>query len=348
MKEGMKGVGLGPLGGLATLRDYRSKRISSWDRTGGNDDFLVLKAGEKRVLGEIEGAGCVRRIWITTTAEDPHYLRKMLLRMYWDGEKEPSVEAPLGDFFGVGHGVANHFISLPLNMITGPMIGNRAAMNCFFPMPFSSSARFELENDSKKPAPAFYYHIDYESYEELEADQGRFHAQWRRENPCQAVPFEGKEGINLTGEENYVILEAEGRGHYVGCVLNVHNLSTGWFGEGDDMIFVDGEKWPPSVHGTGTEDYFGAAYGFPAGEHAGAYHGVSLVGNVSDWSGKWSVYRFHLEDPINFRKAIRVTIEHGHANDLGNDYSSMAYWYQLEPHKKFPEIARANERIPRI
>jgi len=346
MAGSSKRNGTSPLAGLATLRDCVSKRISSWDKTGGNRDCLRIEKGTKAVLAEINGAGCIRHIWFTINSPDRHYLRKVVLRMFWDGEEQPSVETPVGDFFGVGHAVANHFVSLPLSMIREPGVGQRAGMNCFLPMPFSSSARIEVENESDDALKSFYYYVDYESQEEPDSDQGRFHAQWRRENPCQAVKFDGPE-VNLTGDENYVILEAEGRGHYIGCVLNVHALSPGWFGEGDDMMFVDGEKWPPSLHGTGTEDYFCAAWGYPCGAYSGPYHGVSLAGHLDDSSGKSSMYRFHLEDAVRFRQSIRVTIEHGHANDQANDYSSVAYWYQEEPHHPFPPLLPAGARLPR-
>jgi hypothetical protein len=186
-------------------------------------------------------------------------------------------------------------------------------------------------------------------------------------------------GRNVGGKGNYVILEAEGTGHYVGCNLNIHNLRTdpelawpesrdwpvsqeeqknttpeermaffkifNWYGEGDDMIFIDGEEWPPSLHGTGTEDYFNTAY-CPAVKYDSPYHGLTLPGGPN-WSGKSSYYRFHIEDPIHFRRSIKVTIEHGHNNNRSDDVSSTAYWYQLEPHKPFPALPSVAERLPR-
>jgi hypothetical protein len=345
--------GVSPLSGLATLREAQSLRASSWDRTGGNRDRLVIAPGDTATLAEIEGAGCIRHIWFTIACEEKLYLRKLVLRMYWDGEKTPSVETPVGDFFGVGHGIAAHFVSLPLNMTGGPGRLTRAGMNCYFPMPFAQGARITIENPCAVPVRAFYYYIDYETFAQLPEDQGRFHAQWRCAHPCQAVRYDDPEQeFNLTGQDNYVILEAQGRGHYVGCVLNVDNRNAfhqnyTWFGEGDDMIFVDDDTWPPSLHGTGTEDYFCEAWGFPSGAYAGPYHGVSLAGDTTDWSGQWSLYRFHLEDPVHFQKRIRVTIEHGHANDQGNDYSSVAYWYQTEPHAPFPPLPPLEQRLPR-
>ena len=350
MKKPISMVG-SPLADLATLRDARSKRESSFDRTGGNGDWIVVEPGKRVVIADIKGAGCIRHIWFTMASDDPRYLRKYLLRMFWDGEKNPSVEVPVGDFFGVGHGVANHFVSLPLNMTRGPGRDIRAGMNCYFPMPYAKSARIEMENQCVETVHHFYY-IDYEEYDALPEDQGRFHAWWNCENPTKAVRLRG--GLNTTGDENYLILDAKGRGHYVGCVLSIDNINPptaghGWYGEGDDMIFIDGEKWPPSLHGTGTEDYFCEAWGFPSGEYAGPYHGVSLAGGIQDWTGKWSLYRFHIEDAVHFQKSIRVSIEHGHANNLANDYSSVAYWYQTEPHKKFPKlrVAPKRKRSPR-
>jgi len=155
--------------------------------------------------------------------------------------------------------------------------------------------------------------------------------------------------VNLDGKHNHLIVDAKGRGHYVGCLLNVHSRTTvpyPWFGEGDDMIFVDGEKWPPSLHGTGTEDYFCEAWCFPSGEYAGPYHGVSLGKDTENYLGMWSLYRWHVEDPVSFKKSIRVTIEHGHANDRDDEFCSVGYWYQTEPHKPFPTLPAVDARLP--
>ena len=341
-----------PLAGLATLRDARTKRVSSWDKTGGNRDCISIEPGLTATLADISGAGAIRHIWFTIGCQDPNYLRKVVLRMFWDGEANPSVEVPVGDFFGVGHALLNHYTSLPLTVVRGPGWGRNAGMNCYFPMPFASRALLTVENQCEQPVGAFYYYVDYEEYDSLAEGQGRFHGWYNQEAPCQAVDKAVSKHLNIGGDENYVILEAEGRGHYVGCVLNVDNFNAfhqahTWFGEGDDMIFIDGEKWPPSLHGTGTEDYFCEAWGFPSGEYSGPYTGVSLGKDTQNWSGKWSLYRFHIEDPVHFRKSIRVGIEHGHANDQGNDYSSVAYWYQAEPHKPFAPLPPAKERVPR-
>jgi hypothetical protein len=355
-----------PLGGLPYVKKARSLRESSYDRTGGNRDFKVVAAGETEVIFKVNGTGSIKHIWLTTRCYDPQYLRKLIIEMYWDGEENPSVRVPLGDFFGIGHAIAKHFVSLPLSMVFGKRNGPKgpfaAAMNSYFPMPFGSSAEIRIINQAATPIENLFYYVDYELYSDpAPEDLGRFHACWNRENPCEKIVYEQANddpapwdlaGINLTGKDNYVILDAQGTGHYIGCVLNIDNFDASnqiytWPGEGDDMIFIDGEIWPPSLHGTGTEDYFNAAWGFPSGEYAGPYHGISLASDVQELFGKWSLYRWHIEDPVRFEKSIRVTIEHGHANDQGNDYSSVGYWYQLEPHKPLVELPAVEERLPR-
>jgi hypothetical protein len=340
-----------PLGGLARLRECTTRRISSWDRTGGNDDRLHIRPGESATIAEIGGAGCINHIWCTLECDDAAFLRKVVLRAFWDGEDEPSIEVPIGDFFGLGHARTHNFWSLPLQM--SPEDGR--AFNCFFPMPFALGARITASNECSDHEVILYYYVDYEGYAALPEGLGRFHAQWRRVNPCAGIDptnltFDeyAHGGKNLTGAANYVILDAEGHGHYVGCTLSVHNLRQteeyNWYGEGDDMIFVDGERFPPSLHGTGTEDYFNTAW-CPTQEYSSPYHGVILPGGPN-WSGQIGVYRFHIEDPVCFRESIRVTIEHGHNNNRSDDYASTAYWYQTEPHKPFPALLPVEERLP--
>lgn len=357
-----------PLGGLPRMKNAVSYRTSSYDTTGGNADYWFLKSGDSIDIMDVEGCGCIKHIWLTFMHYDEYSLRNIVLEMYWDNEQNPSVRTPAGDFFGVGHAKVSNFVSLPLNVIAGPVIAGRptrhgGALNCYFPMPFGKHARIRIINESEVDIVNLFFNIDYElTNDAIPEDLGYFHAQYLQEYPTKRIdyPEEGVNppipgelpGKNTTGDENYVILNAEGRGQFVGCLLNIDNFNANehdytWPGEGDDMIFVDGEKWPPRIHGTGTEDYFNAAWGFPGGKYAGPYHGVTFGTDTDEYFGKWSMYRFHIEDPVRFAKSIRVTIEHGHANDQGNDYSSVAYWYQAEPHKEFASLPTAQERMPR-
>jgi D-arabinan exo alpha-(1,3)/(1,5)-arabinofuranosidase (non-reducing end) len=346
----------GPLARLPLLRTVRSGRSSSWDRSGGNRDFVVVEPGGTTSILDLAQPGTVRHIWVTTGCDDQHYLRKVILRGWWDDQASPCFEVPLGDFFGLGHAQTRNYWSLPLQM--SPEDGR--GFNCWFPMPFRS-ARMSVENESRLPLTLYYY-VDYELSEapadvEEIARSGRFHAQWRRQNPTDGVA-EGvmtnaellSGGVNLSGEGNYVILEAEGQGHYVGCNLSIANLRQvgtevfNWYGEGDDMIFVDGEPFPPSLHGTGTEDYFNTAYS-PSEAYSSPYHGIILPGG-RNWAGLIALYRYHIEDPVRFQRSIRVTIEHGHANRRSDDFSSTAYWYQAEPHSAFPPLPLVGDRLP--
>lgn len=346
-------IGLSTLGSLPFLRDYASRRSSSWDQSGGNRDWWDLEAGATLTLLETAGYGCVKHIWITVGGPES-YPRDLVLRAWWDGEEHPSIEVPLGDFFGIGHSLRRNFSSLPLQM--SPEDGR--AFNCWFPMPFSG-AKVTIENQGSEKVN-FYFYIDWEEYEQP-VDAARFHAQWRREAETEGWLTErlNNDNVaeiwarkpNLSDQDNYLILDAEGDGIYVGCNLNIdcyHRQGNDWYGEGDDMIVIDGEPWPPRLHGTGTEDYFCTAFG-PTQEFSSPYHGITVNSGNPEWrwKGKNSMYRFHIEDPIRFRQSIRVSIEHGHANKLTNDYSSTAYWYQVEPHKPFPELLPVAARLPR-
>lgn len=338
-----------PLRGLANARTSRSRRISSYDVGGGNRDARPIAPWETLTLAEIEGAGLINHIWFTISHDDVFYPRRMVLRIYWDGEDTPSVECPVGDFFGVGHGRTRHYMAMALNMVGARRIQPFAAMNCFFPMPFARGARITMTNESDLTARSMYYYIDYEQTDTQSEEALRFHAVWNRERNTNG-PGSAEEWklVNLDGKDNYVILEAEGRGHYVGCNVSIDNTEGGWPGEGDDMIFIDGEQWPPSLHGTGTEDYFCAAWGFPSGEYAGPYHGISYMEDPEGATGKTTVYRHHIEDPVTFARSIRVTIEHRHANAGRDDWSSVGYWYQTEPHRPFTPMLPSDDRLPRM
>lgn len=365
-------------GGCTTLkslmfrRHARTRRVSSYDPTGGNRDFWTIPVGATATLADISGAGCITHIWCTINCpEDRYYLRHLVLRMYWDDEVHPSVECPIGDFFNVGHGIARSHASLPLTTVAPASeerkLGGNMAMNCYWQMPFATRARITVTNEGTAEVRSLYFYVDYEEYDSLPEDALRFHAQWRRENPTRGVRGDlvaqginywhlqdsstGQDARNVDGAENYVILEVEGAGHYVGCNLSVDNIDPTpdgltWWGEGDDMIFIDGEALPSMV-GTGSEDYFCHAWGMHP--HGYPYAGTSLAEHDPDRPGrrKCTSYRFHINDPIIFTRSLRVTIEHGHANLQSNDYSSTAYWYQTEPHRPFPPLPDAVARRPR-
>ncbi|NBE92185.1 DUF2961 domain-containing protein [Nonomuraea sp. KC401] len=342
---------------LPRLRASRRRRVSSYDRTGGNDDRLKVEAGTTVTLADIEGPGSINHIWCTVAlpkngpdAADLDYLRRLVLKITWEDQEHPSVLVPLGDFFGMGHAKTANFVSAPLQM--SPQDGK--GFNSWFHMPFASRAKVELVSELSSQPVFFYYYIDYEVFDSAADDLGYFHAQWRCERPTDGIEQGAQsnrefqvEGFNDTGDGNYVILDAEGRGHYVGCVLNIRNLREtsdwNWYGEGDDMIFIDGQPFPPSLHGTGTEDYFNTAW-CPTQTYHAPYHGITMPGG-DNWSGEVSLYRFHVEDPITFTESIKVTIEHGHANKRSDDYTSVAYWYQTLPHKPFG-IAPVEQRLP--
>lgn len=336
---------------LARLQtDVRSKRISSYDRSGGNNDrFENIPNGERRILFEVQGAGIINHIWITIAPPPPQLSRNdIILRMYWDGSPEPCVESPIGPFFGQGWDESYDFSSLPL--AAGPREGR--GLVSYFAMPFARGARIEVENDTGRKIDAFYYYVDYVELAELPPEMGRFHA-WYNHELTEALPdgenewsLLGPQGENTTGDRNYLVADIEGRGHYVGVNYYVHSPSPMWYGEGDDMFFIDGEAWPPSLHGTGTEDYFNTSWS-PNTPFSHPFYGYGRVNKDVGWLGRTHVYRFHITDPVYFNKSLRFSIEHGHNNNLTLDLATVAYWYQTEPHKKFPPLVSRAERAPK-
>jgi len=234
-----------------------------------------------------------------------------------------------------------------------PGFGASHGLSNYFPMPFATGARITIEHRGERHLggllPAFWYHVDYETYDEPPPDEAlRFHAQFRQEKPTTAIGDQANvqlhAGTNLDGAENYVALEATGRGQMAGLLLQINNVAGGWYGEGDDMVFIDGEAWPPSIHGTGTEEIFGGG-ACPSTEYAGPYHGFHLI-ESPDYAGLVGMYRWFVHDPIRFTSSIRWTVEHGHANNFANEYASLAFWYQAEPHAPFPPLPPRDEMRP--
>lgn len=369
---------------IAKIKDFQRKRVSSYDRTGGNLDFFTIAPGERKIIFDVDGPGCITHIWTTQMAWNaPSWPRHVIIRIWWDDEVEPSVECPLGDFFGLGHGKRITYNAEPVQM--GPQHGK--GFNCWWPMPFKNHARIEIENDNPssrvldpdhpgklKPGIMFYYYVDYEKYIEWPEDPathlGYFHAQFRckdyadqrtdfvsgkRMNILQWQALQGKNTRENGGyDRNHVILQARGKGHYVGCAINIDNPRRWWMpvsnwpGEGDDMIFIDDDVGKePTLYGTGTEDYVNMAF-CPQEKFDSAYYGI-IKGGGHNWAGKISYYRYHVQDRIPFQREILVTIEHGHNNHRGGRWETTAYWYQLEPHDASctPALPSRQERMPR-
>ena len=337
------------LSALTEPHDYVQKRASSYDRSGGNDDFRTVAPGETLTILDEAGPGIITHMWFTFSSDEMYHLKKLVLRIYWDGEATPSVEAPIGDFFGLGLGEYFTFEALPLSAAPNH------AVNSFFPMPFQKHARVTVENEGKMKLDALYYNIDYQAYAKpLPADTLYFHAQYRQASPNKGLAGEWKDNNdplqndkkNQTGEENYVWMEASGRGQFVGVTMSVLQNQDYWWGEGDDMFFVDGAR-QPSINGTGSEDYLLGAYDFGGRAFSYALYGAPVVGEEKAGS-RSSVYRFHLDSPIPFTKSLKATIEHGHANGRSDNFFSVAYWYQTEPHAPFPALPPVGERLPRL
>jgi Protein of unknown function (DUF2961) len=339
----------GSLSSLPQAKDYVQHRSSSYDRSGGNGDARAIAAGETLTLLDEAGPGLITHVWVTIASDDPNHLKALVLRMYWDGESTPSVEAPIGDFFGLGLGTYYLYQSQALS------VSSDKALNCFLPMPFQKHARMTVTNEGAIKTDAFYFNIDYRAHTKPQSgDQLYFHAQYRQAAPNHGWTSDWKSNgdaivndkKNLNGDGNYVWMEATGHGHFVGVTMSVLQNQDGWWGEGDDMFFIDGEK-TPSINGTGSEDYFLGAWDFGGHPFSYALFGAPVVGQEVA-GGRSSVYRFHLDSPIPFSKSLRATIEHGHANVRSDNFYSVAYWYQGEPHAAFPALPALEQRIPRI
>ncbi|MGH7995575.1 MAG: glycoside hydrolase family 172 protein [Opitutaceae bacterium] len=327
-------------GGLSTLtqpHDYVAKRSSSYDPTGGNIDYRRIAPGATLVLLDAAGPAEVRHIWMTLHSDDRWHLKTLVLRMYWDNEASPSVEAPLGDFFGLGLGEYVTYQSAVL------AVAPDRALNCFFPMPFRRHARITITNEGQKPVKVISYSVDYRQFSHpLPPGTLYFHAEYRQAAPNRAI--HGAH-VNLDGKNNYVWMEARGRGHFVGVTMSVIENQDKWWGEGDDMFFVDGAT-RPSLQGTGSEDFFLSSWDFGR-SFAYSLFGAPVVAPNHLKGSRWSMYRFMLANPIPFTRSLRATIEHGSANDRADSFYSVAYWYQTEPHAPFPPLPPVSERIPR-
>jgi hypothetical protein len=323
---------------MARLRDYKCKRSSSWDRTGGNADFVPVDPGVSITLLDVKGPGVITHIWFTINSPDEMHLKNLVLRAWWDGETSPSIEAPIGDFYGLNLG--EYFVYQSALLVVAPM----KALNAYFQMPFDAAAKITLTNEGKVRTNNLYYAIDYTTVPALPPNTGRFHAQYRQAAPCKKSSAGDK---NLNGADNYTFFDATGRGHFVGVTHGVLQNADGWFGEGDDMIFIDGDTLP-TINGTGTEDYYNGAWDFYGNAFANLRQGAPHIVNAERIGGRYCLYRWHTESFITFEKSIKVTIEHGHANDRADDFYTVGYWYQTEPHAEFPALPPPDARVPKI
>lgn len=361
-QESFNGIGSG-MGNLFRLSDAKTRSISPENFTGEKgkggmadskneernvanarhaardlgqgwkvNPFIIINPEETFTLAEIDESGCIQHIWMTPTGN----WRYSILRIYWDDEKEPSVECPVGDFFGMGWGEYAHLNSLAVCVNPG------SAFNCYWQMPFRKKCKITMENLADTPM-RLYYQIDY-CLTEVPEDAGYFHAQFRRTNP---VPY----------KDVYTIVDGiKGKGHYVGTYMAWQVNNNRWWGEGEIKFFMDGDKQFPTICGTGTEDYFCGSYNFDRGgkyiEFSTPYAGLHQVirpDGTYRVNQRFGMYRWHITDPIRFEKDLKVTIQ-----DLGwradrrylaqrSDISSVAFWYQQEPHKIFPKLLSKDE-----
>ncbi|HVW76147.1 MAG TPA: glycoside hydrolase family 172 protein [Alloacidobacterium sp.] len=334
---------------ITRQQTYTLHRESSTDPTGRNADMRVVAPGATQTVLDVDGPGVISHIWFTIASPEQYHLKRIVLRIYWDGESSPSVEAPIGDFFGLGLGVYHNWQSQMLS------VGSDKALNSFFPMPFQHHARITVTNEGERKIDALYYNIDYRKLaSKLPADTLYFHAQYRQAQPNHGWTSDWKDNgaknvldkANLDGKDNYVWFDAKGHGQYVGVTMSVLQNQDSWWGEGDDMFFIDDDT-KPAIVGTGSEDYFLGAWDF--GGHPFSYQLYGAPVLQDELAGaRASVYRFHLDSPIPFKKSFKATIEHGHANARSDNFYSVAYWYQAEPHAPFPTLPPVEERLPAL
>ena len=341
------------LGTIALMSDQKSRSISAenpnGEKGGGAKEIpddknaaselgkawkvrpcITLQPNSLTTLAEIKGPGTITHIWLTV---EPKAYRNCIIRFYWDDEATPSVETPLGDLFCNGHAMRCNINSMPI------AVNPSGGFNSYWPMPFRKSAKITIENQTNDRIAGFYYQFDY-SLGEVPENAAYFHAQWRREN---TVKF----------KQEYTILDGvKGRGQFVGTYMAWTQLSNGWWGEGEIKFYMDGDGEYPTICGTGTEDYFGGAWCFTE-TFSTPFLGYPLWHKKDDEVTKHGLYRWHIMDPIRFESELRVTMQDLGWNERGklfpftDDISSVAYWYQTEPHAKYPEMLPAPERWAR-
>jgi hypothetical protein len=328
---------VGALGGLPLLKPGRSRRATSADPDWrhGQQDWTGVNPGQTLVLADLDGPGVITHIWNTVNSPEPGHPRLLRLRMYWDGESEPSVDCPLGDFFAGGHGM-----DIPVDSALVRVTGRGRARNCYWPMPFGKHALVTLTNEGRRLV-SVHFNVHWQHLPSVPQHVAYFHAEYRQSYPAP----HGR---------NYTIADIQGQGHYVGTVLSVLAMERGWWGEGDELFFVDGET-EPSIFGTGTEDYFCDAWGFV--QQSGLYYGTPLYEGEKQALNASVCYRWHVPDPITFQSALRLDIEHvgviwnqdgkiaSHTSERADDFASVGFWYQMEPHRAFQDMPEGYARL---
>ncbi len=342
-------AGPGPafLPGYCRAQNYRSLKQSSFDPTGGNRDYWTIRAGETKEIFNQKGPGAISHIWFTISASTPYHLKELVLRAFWDGSQKPSIETPVGDFFGLNLG--DYFIFESQYIACSP----GKSLNCYFMMPYHESAQLTVTNEGPRDVGAFYSNIDFlKAGEPLPEDTLYFHAQYRQAVPNSAVArVDGRTPDNPLGTKNYVYCETRGRGHLMGVTLGVVQNAEAWMGEGDDMIFIDDETKPVIV-GTGSEDYFLGSWNFGGREGAKMFshhqYGAPLIQSPERTGGRYCCYRFHGDNPVTFATYLKHTMEHGHGNDRADNFYSCCYWYQNKPSTNFPALPAVQDRLPKV
>jgi len=321
-------------GGMADIKDRDQRNVANASGAARDlgqgwkvNPYIRIKPKETITIAEMDGPGAIQHIWMTPTGN----WRFTIMRIYWDNEKEPSVECPVGDFFCMGWGVYAPLVSLPVCVNPG------SAFNCYWTMPFRKKCKITMENVNDRDEMTLYYQVDY-TLTDVSDDAGYFHAQWRRANP------------NTTSDLT-IVDNIKGKGQYVGVYLAWGVRNNGWWGEGEIKFFMDGDTKFPTICGTGTEDYFCGSYNFDRGgkytEFCTPYTGLPQVirpDGAYNSQQRFGLYRWHIMDPVRFEKDLKVTIQ-----DLGwhhdgrylpqqSDIASTAFWYQTEPHNSFPKL----------
>ena len=322
---------------LARSKSYTAWRVSSNAFfAGSNDDSKRIMPGETLLMADLAGPGVIDHIWVTIADNEYAWPRLLRLRVYYDGHKTPSVDVPLGDFFASGHGYERDVSSA---MVRNSSFGR--ARNSYWPMPYEKSCRITVTNEGNRFVTSFYYHVDYRKYPVLPENVYYFHAYYRQELPA-------------VHGQNYEFLNIRGDGHYVGTVLSVIQTQEGWFGEGDDLFYVDGEK-KTRIEGTGTEDYFNDAWGLRVSN--GDWVGIPIA-EGEGVGARLTGYRWHVPDPIPFTKSLRAGIEHfgwtynpdGTARsgfeERPDFFSSVAFWYQKGVNEGLSEPPYGEARLP--